>query len=88
MHERMVQSFHIQVEAYAGHKAEERPKAFLWKGRRIEVKKILDRWYGENADYFKVMGDDDVMYILSYKRHDDAWYVTMATDARLTRVPS
>jgi hypothetical protein len=52
---------HIQVEAYSGYKANERPVAFIFQGRRWEISEILDRWYegGMNpeqpiVDYFKV----------------------------------
>jgi hypothetical protein len=36
---------HIQVEAYSGYKANERPVAFIFHGRRWEISEILDRWY-------------------------------------------
>lgn len=75
------QAFRIQVESYAGHKAAERPKAFVWKDRNIEIEQIIDRWYGEDADYFKVRGDDGVTYLLRYFRTDDYWELVMAQKA-------
>ena len=51
----------IEVECYSGYRADERPVAFTYKGRRWEVAEILDRWYegsrdpkAPGLDYFKV----------------------------------
>ncbi len=65
--------FTVSVETYDGHKGAERPIAFTWKERRIECQKILDRWYGEDHEYFKARGDDGRIYILRYDREDDVW---------------
>ena len=35
----------IQVECYAGTKADETPRRFVWEGQTIEVGDVLDRWY-------------------------------------------
>jgi hypothetical protein len=35
----------IQVECYSGYRANERPLAFTWQGKRRKVKEIVDRWY-------------------------------------------
>jgi hypothetical protein len=35
----------IHVECYSGYKANERPLAFTWQGKRRKVKEITDRWY-------------------------------------------
>jgi hypothetical protein len=36
----------IKVECYAGIKADETPRRFIWEERLIEVEEIFDRWYG------------------------------------------
>lgn len=61
----------IQVQCYAGYKADESPHRFFWGESWIEVKEIRDRWYQGNrapewpiADYFKVLGDDGGEYVL------------------------
>ncbi len=53
----------IQVQCYAGYKADESPCRFFLGDIWIEVQEILDRWYQGNrdsewpiADYFKVLG--------------------------------
>ena len=68
--------FKVEVETYDGHKGAERPTAFTWKDRRIECQKVLDRWYGEDHEYFKVEGDDGRTYILRYDRGKDIWEIS------------
>jgi len=71
---------HIQVEAYSGYKANERPVAFIFHGRRMEISDILDRWYDGGIDpqapvidYFKVKTADGNVFILRYETEADAW---------------
>lgn len=72
----------VQVECYAGHKADESPRRFLCESTCVEVKEILDRWYqGDRdpewpiADYFKVLGDDGGEYLLSHIQNSDQWFL-------------
>lgn len=61
------------VETYSGYRADERPAAFRLGDRRIAVREILDRWYGEDHAYFKLTGEDGALYILRQDRQQDAW---------------
>lgn len=63
----------VRVEEYSGHKVAERPRAFYLGERRVAVEEVLDRWYGEDHDYFKVRGDDGYNYILRRDRGEDTW---------------
>lgn len=45
--------------------------------RTFQVVELLDRWYGEGHDYFKVSADDNCVYILRYERELDEWELTM-----------
>jgi len=72
----------IEVECYAGHKADERPVAFEWLGRRIEIREVVDRWYEGGVDptrpvedLFKVFADDGETYLLKHSRTQEAWYL-------------
>jgi hypothetical protein len=58
----------LRVECYSGYRAEERPEAFWLRDRRVAVRLILDRWYGEDHAYFKVVDEDGIRYIM---RRDD-----------------
>ena len=63
----------IKVECYSGYKANERPLRFSLGERMLEVRELLDRWVGEDADFFKVAADDGNNYILKYDRQKDCW---------------
>jgi len=67
------QNKRIEVSAYSGYKANERPIYFLLDSQRLEVKEILDRWYGEEHDDFKVLADDGKVYLLRWQRYFDVW---------------
>jgi hypothetical protein len=61
----------IQVECYSGFRGEETPRNILMGNRKIEVKKIIDRWLAPDHRYFKILGADNAIYII---RHDpQAW---------------
>ena len=66
-----------KVNSYAGFKGEERPVSFTIGDRTFQVVELLDRWYGEGHDYFKVSADDKCVYILRYDRELDEWELTM-----------
>lgn len=73
----------IQVECYAGAKAEETPRRFTWEGRTIELNEVLDRWYQveskpewPRADYFKVQAmADEREYLLKHDLESDEWFL-------------
>jgi hypothetical protein len=61
----------IRVECYSGYRGEEAPRTILTENRKIEVKKIIDRWIAPDHRYFKLLGDDQAVYII---RHDqESW---------------
>ena len=63
----------IAVECYAGYKADETPRALTIAGERHRILGIADRWYGPDADYFKVRADDGHGYLLRHERAGDEW---------------
>ena len=72
----------IQVECYAGVKADETPRRFTLEERTIEVGEVLDRWYQveskpewPRADYFKVRGADGPEYLLKHDLESDEWFL-------------
>ncbi len=71
----------IRVESYDGYRAAEKPRRFHIGGKRIEIVEILDRWYGEDHDYFKVRADDGGVYVLRYGRCEDNWELTQYSAA-------
>ena len=62
----------IRVECYAGTKADETPRRFIWKGQSLEVGEVLDRWHQvegkpewPRADYFKVRAANDGVVVFA-----------------------
>ncbi len=55
---------HITVEAYAGYKGEETPRAFTVGGAHLLVNEIVDRWYTETHSCFRLRASDGQRYVL------------------------
>ncbi len=76
----------ITVECYSGYRVNERPITFTLSEcdytRSFRVREVLDRWFGETADYFKVEADDDNIYLLKYDGRQDAWDLILYQDPR------
>jgi hypothetical protein len=72
----------IQVECYAGHKADETPRRFLREGVWVEIEEVVDRWYQveslpewPRAEYFKVRGTEQREYLLKHDQEVDEWFL-------------
>jgi len=65
----------IKVYAYSGYKANERPTAFVVDGRRCNVTRMIDRWYGVDHDHFKVLAEDGSVCLLKWHRARDLWFL-------------
>lgn len=63
----------VEVHAYSGYKANEKPRSFVLNERRYQVEEVCDQWYGPDSSYFKVRADDQNLYILQYKPALDEW---------------
>ena len=50
--------------------------------RSFQVQELIDSWYGETADYFKVKADDDNIYLLKYDGNCDQWDLIFYQDPR------
>jgi len=68
---------HLAVEAYAGYKGEETPRAFILDGRRLEVREICQRWYGERHSFFRLEADDGHRYVLRCDVEELTWELVM-----------
>jgi hypothetical protein len=49
------------------------PCAFFLGGRRIGVKRIVDRWPSELCSYIKLQADDGSTYILRHQASPEQW---------------
>ncbi len=76
----MTTSREIQIEAYAGHRGYERPRALYVERRRIEILKIIDRWIAEDIDsrdikrFFTLVCEDGFIYTICYDDLSAKWY--------------
>jgi hypothetical protein len=79
----------LKVECYAGYKADQRPVRFSLHGDQpqggpsFEVIEILEQWYGPDHQGFKVLADDNNVYVLRHHPSEAIW--TLDT---FTRSPS
>jgi len=71
-----------KVEAYSGFKAEQSPRAFVYKGQKKKVIEILDQWHEGGMDsrrpvitYFKTLTSEGEEYILRYNQTRDCWAI-------------
>ncbi len=71
----------IQVECYAGHKADETPRRVLVDGVWCEAEEVIDRWYQieslpewPRADYFKIRADQRE-YLIKHDLEADTWFL-------------
>lgn len=67
----------IKVNTYSGYKADERPLSFFIGDKFLKVEDMLDHWYGEGYDYFKLKADDNCKYILRHDTDIDEWELVM-----------
>ena len=72
----------LRVSCYAGHRGEETPQHFLLGNRHVEVVDVIDRWLSPEHRYFKVLGDDNGIYILRHDVPADSWELVMFDSRR------
>jgi hypothetical protein len=72
----------IQVECYAGAKADETPRRFSLEKHHLEITEVLDHWYQvesrpewPRADYFKVRAVDGREYLFKHDLELDEWFL-------------
>jgi len=68
---------HIVVDAFAGAKEEETPRAFTHEGNRRTVTEITTRWYTETHCYFRLQANDGRRYVLRYDLDHLIWELVM-----------
>ena len=71
----------IRVECYAGYRGDEAPRRIFFDNRSIDVKEVVDRWFGPDHTYFKVQGSDQATYIIRQDISTHCWELTMYQSA-------
>lgn len=67
----------VKVDCYAGYRGEETPRRIDLERRCVEVVEVIDRWYGQDHRYFKLLGDDGAVYLLRHDESADRWELRM-----------
>lgn len=69
----------IEVEAYSGYRANERPLAVFLEGKRVGIRRILEHWITPEWDEFRVLGEDGRTYRMGWHRQRDRWVLKGAS---------
>jgi hypothetical protein len=68
----------IQVEC-GDDRAANGPRRFVLGGETLEVAALVDRWYGDEANYFRVCVAGGDLYVLKHVRGYDRWELSSFT---------
>jgi hypothetical protein len=63
----------VEVESYAGYKADERPMRLRPGERSLEILEVEDRWYSPGETYFRVRVEGGDRYVLKHVEAQDVW---------------
>jgi hypothetical protein len=74
----------LVVEAYAGYKGEETPRAFVVDGLRLSVTEIVECWSTETHSCFRVRASDHHRYVLRFHWDQDVWELVMREGSQKT----
>jgi hypothetical protein len=67
----------VDVECYAGHRGEQRPRTLILGDRRVTVAEVVDAWLAPDYRYFKLRGADGDTYLVRHDERSDTWELTM-----------
>jgi hypothetical protein len=63
----------VEVECYAGYRANERPIRLILDERTLEIVEVEDRWHSPGETYFRVRVEGGGRYVLRYVEAQDVW---------------
>lgn len=67
----------LKVDTLPGVHGDLEPHVFFIGETRFAVAYIIDRWIGQNQNYFKLMASDGAVYILRHMLETDEWELTL-----------
>jgi hypothetical protein len=65
----------VQVESYAGYRADERPSRLRLEQEVLEIAEVEDRWYSPGETYFRVVVANGDHYVLRHMEAQDVWTI-------------
>ena len=63
----------VEVECYAGYRADERPVRLKLGGETLEIVEVEERWYSPGETYFRVRVVGGDRYVLRHVEAQDIW---------------
>lgn len=73
----MDQGVSTTVDCYSGMAYADRPRAFFWEGAEITVKTVLASLRTPDGKTFRVLGEDQQRYLLTYDEAGETWFVAL-----------
>jgi hypothetical protein len=70
-------AFEVSVEFAGAPECGARLLAFTLGSRGVQVRQMIDRWYGTDYCYLKLEGEDVAIYILRHDERTDCWAMTL-----------
>jgi len=67
----------VSVECEPAFNGEATPRFFTLGDRRIHIADVLDRWLGEEYDYYKILDPNGDTFILRRDTDDLTWEIWM-----------
>jgi hypothetical protein len=65
----------VEVQCYAGRKADERPVRFRVGDRDYIVDEIIEQWYGPDDSFYKVRADDGNVFLIRCRTSTGTWSI-------------
>ena len=66
----------VSVECYSGYCADEKPKRFTLRNKKVEVVGLRSQWRSPGYQNFLIQGDDNSMYTLQLDTQTWNWELT------------
>ena len=63
----------VTLQSPGGSAEAVKPVSFTLYDSHFTVKEILDIWYGSDHTYYKLIADDDILYIIRHDLEADSW---------------
>jgi len=70
-----------QVECYSGYVYAQRPRAFVWEGKRIPVLSVEAEWRTPEERNFRVLAEGGSVYHLAYTDEAASWKIDLIASA-------
>lgn len=66
----------LVVKCYSGYRMDETPQSIQFGSLVVQVLEVQDRWLSTDHRYFKLIGDDNAIYIIRQDMDSQEWELT------------